>query len=294
MRSHILTRRPAASSPFTQTRLLLIAGIAISVLAGSTLLAQPTSGGYIAKVANTNNSAGTAQNFSCVDSLAVDKASAVFSYELNEPSGSIIVTDYASGLHPGAFRGAMASSPATPIACPRDAGGAYILNGSTDYVSAPVISSGLAQFSLEVWFKTTVASGKLIGFGNQLTGASSRDDRHLYISTAGNIVFGVYNAGPQTIVSPLAYNDGLWHQAVATFSGATGMTLYMDGKNVVTNAANTTADSTMGYWRLGYDNLAGWPLTGSNYFFTGSLRFAAVYSTVLTIGQITNHFAAGQ
>lgn len=32
----------------------------------------------------------------------------------------------------------------------------------------------------------------------------------------------------------------------------------------------------------------------SNYYFTGSMRYAAVYSTVLTAQQVSNHYAAGQ
>ncbi len=294
MRSHNLTRRRSASSPSTPRRPVLIVAAAVAVLSASALLAPATFGGYLAKVTNTTNTAGTAQSFTCASALAIDKTNALFSYQLTEPSGSTTATDYASGSYPGTYRGTMTSSLATPTACPRDTGGTYVLNGSTNFVTAPVSVKNPTTFSLELWFKTTVASGKLIGFGNQLTGASSNYDRHLYLSNTGNIIFGVYNGANNTIVSPLSYNDGLWHQAVATFSGTTGMTLYMDGKNVVANATYTTAQNFTGYWRIGYDNLNGWPSTGSNYFFTGSMRFAAVYTTVLTASQITNHFTAGQ
>ena len=295
MRSYILTRRRSASSPSTHRRPVLITATAVALLSASALLAPATSGGYLAKVTNTTNTAGTAQSFStCASALAIDKSNALFSYQLTEPSGSTTATDYASGSYPGTYRGTMTSSPATPTACPRDTGGTYVLNGSTNYVSAPVSVINPTTFSLELWFKTTVAGGKLIGFGNQLTGASTNYDRHLYFSSTGNIIFGVYNGATNTIVSPLSYNDGLWHQAVATFSGTTGMTLYMDGKNVVANATYTTAQNFTGNWRIGYDNLNGWPSAGSNYFFTGSMRFAAVYTTVLTASQITNHFTAGQ
>lgn len=108
-------------------------------------------------------------------------------------------------------------------------------------------------------------------------------------------MFGTLNGGAyQTLTSPSAVTDGKWHYVAATMSSSAGMTLYVDGKTVASNAAYTAASSYSGYWRIGYDNLNGWPGAPSDYYFTGSLRYVAAYTSALTAAQIANHYAAGQ
>jgi hypothetical protein len=285
----VLGRRPALRAAMAAGLLVLVA------LCVATELIPSTSGAYVAKLTNSTDTAATAPYFTCTSAVTADKASALFAYKLNEASGSTTATDYDSGLYPGTYRGTMTTSTTTPLACPRDTGGAYVLNGTNAYVSAPYLAVvAPLTFSIEVWFKTTTASGMLMGYGNLQTGLSTSDDRHLYLSTTGKIVFGVYNGGYNVITSPASYTDGAWHQAVATFSNTTGARLYMDGTLVASNATYTAGLSILGYWRIGYDSLAGWPGTGTNNFFTGSMRFAAVYTTVLTQAQVTNHYAAGK
>ncbi|WP_161580478.1 LamG-like jellyroll fold domain-containing protein [Subtercola vilae] len=209
-------------------------------------------------------------------------------------AATTVTTDFSGNSGAGTYQGSMTSGP-TPTAsgCPRDPGGAYNLDGTTSYVSTPIQITNPQIFTVEVWFKTTVGSGKLIGFGNAQTGSSGQYDRHIFVATTGQLIFGTYNGTNHVITSPSAYTDGQWHQAVATLSGA-GMALYVDGKIVATDPATTTAENHAGYWRIGYDNLNGWASTGTNYYFTGSMRFAAVYTTALTATQISTHYAAGQ
>lgn len=146
--------------------------------------------------------------------------------------------------------------------------------------------------TIETWFKTTTGGGWLIGFGNTKTGASTSSDRHIYMTSTGQLVFGVQPNQMKTIVSPATYKDGAWHLSTATLSSA-GMTLYFDGARVATDGAVTTAKTYDGYWRLGYDHLSGWPNQPSNPFYTGALAFAAVYPTALTASQIAAHYIAG-
>ncbi|OUE25879.1 LamG domain-containing protein [Clavibacter michiganensis] len=275
-----------------------LAGIAASVSAvalGAVLLLAPgTSGAYSAAITNTDNTAASsAAFFTCSSAFAADRANAVFAYPLNEASGSTRAVDAASGAYPGTYRGSMTSANVSPQACPRDAGGAYVLNGSTSQLTNSLMQQGPSTFSTELWFKTTVRGGKLIGFGNSATGSSSAYDRHTYVSTTGQLVFGTYNNGYQTLTSPANVADGAWHHVVSTMSPSTGMTLYLDGVRVAGNAAFTAPESNTGYWRIGYDNTSGWPNPGSNYF-TGSMRFAALYKTALTATQVKNHYDAGR
>ncbi|MCZ2403438.1 hypothetical protein IV498_09645 [Paenarthrobacter sp. Z7-10] len=77
--------------------------------------------------------------------------------------------------------------------------------------------------TLEIWFKTTVAGGKLIDFDNTQTGLSASYDRHLYMTDTGRIVFGVYPGAAKTIAGPLAYNDGAWQSSIC---GSDTLTLF--------------------------------------------------------------------
>jgi hypothetical protein len=271
----------------------LAASVSAAALGAVLLLAPGTSGAYTAAIRNTNNTAASsAAFFTCSSAFAADKANALFAYPLNEASGSTTAVDAASGSYPGTYRGSMTSETTSTRACPRDTGGAYVLDGS-DFVTNSLQAQGPATFSTEVWFRTTVKGGKLIGFGNSQSGSSSAYDRHTYVSTTGQLAFGTYNGGYQTITSSANVADGAWHHVVTTMSTATGMTLYLDGARVAGNTGFTAPESNSGYWRIGYDNTSGWPNAGSNYF-VGSMRFAAVYKTALTATQVKNHYDAGR
>lgn len=255
---------------------------------------SPTRSAFTAKVTNSSNSAGTATYFTCNAAIGADTANAMFAYKLTEATGSTTATDWSGKNANGTYQGSMTASTPSPNACPRDAGSSYVLNGSTSFVSTPSSVKNPTTFSEEVWFKTTVAGGYLIGFGSNQVNTSGQHDRMIYLNTSGQLVFGTYNSGVQVVTSPNAYNDGAWHHVVSTMSAGTGMKLYVDGALVASNANYTAPENATGYFRVGYDTVNGWPGQPSNYYFTGSMRYAAVYSTVLTQTQITNHYAAGR
>lgn len=154
--------------------------------------------------------------------------------------------------------------------------------------------TGPQTFSLEAWFKTTTTSGgKIVGFGNAATGMSSNYDRHIYMQNSGQLVFGTHNNRTQTITSQHAYNDGQWHHAVGTLSPTEGMVFYVDGLKVGTNPGATAAQPFVGRWRVGGDNLNGWPGQPSSNFFSGTIDEVAVYPTALTVTQVRSHYTAG-
>ncbi|CAQ02869.1 LamG domain-containing protein [Clavibacter sepedonicus] len=289
---------PAAdASPRRGSRLAGIAAATSAAALGAVLFLAPgTSGAYTAAITNTNNTAASsAAYFTCTSALAADRADALFAYAFTEAAGSSRATDIDSGAYPGTYRGSMRTTTTSPQACPRDSGSSYLLDGSSSQVTNGLQQNAPAAFSTELWFKTTVKGGKLIGFGDSQTGLSGSYDRHTYVNTAGQLVFGVYTqaAGIMTVTSPGVVTDGAWHHVVSTMSPTAGMTLWLDGVAVAANSTYRTAESTTGWWRIGYDNLDTWPGAGSRYF-AGSMRFAAVYSTALTGQQVRNHYNAGR
>jgi hypothetical protein len=69
------------------------------------------------------------------------------------------------------------------------------------------------------------------------------------------------------------------------------MTLYVDGAKVA-HDGQTQNQIYAGYWRIGGDNVGGWPNQPASNFFAGAIDEAAVYNHVLSLTAIQNHYAA--
>ncbi|MCC9067015.1 PKD domain-containing protein [Arthrobacter cryoconiti] len=189
-------------------------------------------------------------------------------------------TGVVSGTGPGAISGD--NSPASTF------------NGTNKGIigTSNALTVG-SSFSTEVWFNTTTnKGGKIVGFGSSANSASSSYDRHVYMLNNGKVTFGTYPGTVKTLTSTAAFNDGQWHHLVAE-QGSDGMKLFVDGNLVGSDPQTTTAQSYQGYWRLGGDNLNGWPNQPSSDYFAGSLDNFAVYDTALTPSQVASHYALG-
>lgn len=281
----------------TVTALVAVLATAALLIGSQTI--PSSEGAFIARVGNPTNSAVTPTVYTCAAAVDIDDANAVFVYPLNENSGTT-AADTSGHSAPGTYRGTFTRSTATPMGCPRDLPArAAVFNGLNAYVSTPTQVVNPQDFSLELWFKTSATSGRLIGFGSQQTGLSTNYDRQIYLTSSGQLSFGI-TAGLLTnnvITSPAAYNDNVWHHVVATKSSTTGTTLYVDGVRVASEATYTTAQNYTGFWRIGYDNMLGWPgyvPLLSNYYFAGQMRYAAVYSYTLTAAQVAAHYNTGR
>ena len=188
-------------------------------------------------------------------------------------------------------------------AATRAANTSCIYTTSTTGMAVP----GPMTYSEVIWFKTaSTTGGKLIGLENNRTGVSDSSgpggqyDRMLYMDANGEIWFGVWTGAATAIHSAAGLNNGNWHMAAATMSTTTGMSLYIDGNLVATNANTTSETETKAsFWRVGCGNLAGWGAdwTGANapgntaadnlnYPFNGSLDEATVWFSTLTSTQI--------
>jgi PKD repeat protein len=209
-------------------------------------------------------------------------------WPLGENSGSTgydWATGYDQNLGTGTSRGA--SGPLS------DSSTATTFDGSSaGFASTSAAQDGPQVFSLEAWVKTTShKGGKIIGFGDAQTGNSSSYDRQVYMDNAGHIWFGVYPGSVQTLSTAKTYNDGQWHQIVASL-GSGGMTLYIDGKRAGQRSDVTSAQVYSGYWRIGGDNLSSWSGQPSSNYFAGSIADVAVYPNVLTGAQVVDHYVA--
>ncbi len=211
-----------------------------------------------------------------------------FFWRLGEPSGASAY-DWVSGTD------ATVTSAVT-----RGAQGAAVGNDASTFDGTAAsavtrVNGGYAPtvFTVQAWVKTTSTSGgQIMGFGSAITGASTYNDRSLYMDNGGRLYFGVTPVtAPRSIASSAAYNNGLWHQVTATLSSA-GMKLYVDGALVASRTDTTNGFNQYGWWRVGGDTLTSFPGTRSSNFLKATIDEVAVYPSELTASRISSQYAA--
>ncbi|HTW21668.1 MAG TPA: LamG-like jellyroll fold domain-containing protein [Mycobacteriales bacterium] len=168
-------------------------------------------------------------------------------------------------------------------------GTAASFDGSTAWMSTTNQYSDPHPLTITAWFKTSVASGTIIEFANIQNGLSGFTtwDRHIWVDSAGHLVWGVWPNQEEQVTSPGSYADGNWHQVAASV-GPAGLLLYVDGSLVASNTSVTVPQVFDGYWRLGDGNENNvWTDPPPNVLWQGSLAQVAVYPAQLTAAQIS-------
>lgn len=219
-------------------------------------------------------------------------------WRLNETSGTT-AADATANNRPGTYALTYTQGQTSPITGEADNRAVAFSSG---VVTQNASQTAPTTFSIEAWVRSTsTAGGRIFGFGsNGGTTTSTTDDRHLYLNTAGQIVFGVGTAASGAnarvlVTSPSAYNNGAWHHVVATFTptGTNRMRLYVDGTQVATSAGTAVATTAYtGFWRGAAENLSEWTGGGTGQVLNGSLDELAVYTSVLSAARVTAHYNA--
>ncbi|MGH7837300.1 MAG: LamG domain-containing protein, partial [Candidatus Binataceae bacterium] len=209
-------------------------------------------------------------------------------YRLDEASTSPVIIDSAVQLgNNGLYQGGVTFG-ATGV---NSGDTAVTLDGSTGYVTTLIHYVNPQIYSLEAWFKTVSGynkGGKIAGF-NSVANGSGSSDRHIYMTNAGQIIFGTYDGAVHTVTSSASYNDGNWHYVVATATGS-AIALYIDDNLIGTTSGGS--QNYTGYWMLGYGDFGGWPSLPTSNYFGGSIDEAAVYPYALSATQVANHYSA--
>lgn len=204
-------------------------------------------------------------------------------WRLDDAAGSTVATDWAGQtdltLQPGVTTGATGVDGSDTAAT---------ASGATNAAAAPREAYRAPQtFSAEAWFKTTsTGGGEVIGYGNKAVGKSEIRDRQVYLNPAGQLVYWVSSGGSKSITSPGSYNDGKYHQVVATLSPETGMVLYVDGAQVASWATVTSAQDYTGFWRVAGDAVPG----SGAVWLNGAVDEVSVYPTALGSATVADHY----
>jgi hypothetical protein len=164
---------------------------------------------------------------------------------------------------------------------------AYYLPGVLSYISTSKKFLHPDTFTLSIWFKTnTTRGGRLIGFGDQQYNTlSTHSDRHIYMDNSGKLHFGVNNGSKSVISSVKSYNDDIWHMVTAILSN-NGMKLYIDTVLVASSNTPTSGEAYLGAWKIGWDNLTGWPNQPDSLYYKGYIDDVRIFKRELTINEI--------
>ncbi|MBK8756846.1 MAG: PKD domain-containing protein [Actinomycetales bacterium] len=216
---------------------------------------------------------------------AVTASNPTIYWRLDEATGRMVIDTTANGNYGTYSSGGVTYNQPGAVA----GSNGVTLNGTSGWLGGQTAFVNPTVYTEEIWFKSTsIKGGRLMGFGNAATGTSTSNDRVLFLTNTGKIVFGTYTGVENRITTDASYNNGAWHHVVAT-QGAAGMQLYVDGILVGTNP-QTAAQNFTGYWRVGYD--VPWSGATSGYL-AGSVDEAAVYLRELPASEIRAHYVAG-
>jgi len=183
---------------------------------------------------------------------------------------------------------------------------------STGFVVQRTAVPNTDVFTLVAWVRTSsTRGGWVLGMSGARWGTSANRDRVLYLQPNGRPTFSVGIGPRHTIYGPVPVNDGQPHMLAATL-GPDGMKLYVDGAQVASDAsvtqgaqytgngpvdptppANPSTPDGYGYWRIGYDSVAGLgPVTPTRNQLAGRIDEVAVWQNrALTSGNVSSLFA---
>ena len=181
-------------------------------------------------------------------------------------------------------------------------GNAGWVNGPASGIPANSWTNG---FTGEIWFRTTATGGGSLfalgnanfvanGLGTGIT-LSTKKDHQIFMTADGRLSFAMFKGSNLQVTSTKAYNDGVWHHAVATVSPTAGSALYVDNALIGTQPGATSGDidTATSYLHLGYETLTGWTNAPAQWSWEGDLAYGAVYTTPLSAAAVKTHYLAG-
>lgn len=259
-----------------------------------------THAAFTASIRNSADTAG-AMNQNCrfaVTRLAAANPSDVYAAFALSGTSTTSETDISGNGRTGTWRKPPTTS--TSVGCRHDTPAQSVTFDESQCLYVPGLVNDPNTFSLEAWFSTTTApNGKIVGFGTSPAPEQEDHwDRHIYIDSAGRLVYGDFPDQFALISTPAGknYADGAWHAVVGTLSSS-GMRFYVDGALVGTD--NTIRGQTYdGYWKFGCGKTDFWmsqttPSNTAPAFFTGQIQYGTIYTRVLTATEVKNHWLSG-
>ena len=192
-------------------------------------------------------------------------------WRLDESAGDSSVCDWVgaddatagTGVTRGAA-GALTNSTDTASTFDGTANGVGRLPGA-DRRPEHLLSGGVVQDHVDA------TGGKIAGFGNGASGDSGSYDRHIYMNVTDRVYFGVYTGS----AADDQLRRGARRRSVAPGRGQPWAPTGWPSTSTASASARRTdvtdGQAYTGYWRIGGDNIGGWPNQPSSYYFNGTI-----------------------
>ncbi|GAB4081268.1 LamG domain-containing protein [Modestobacter muralis] len=248
--------------------------IPVAMTVSAALLWQVSYAAFSAPTTNPGNSFVAASSWcteaSCRSVLGQGPS---FFWRLDEPSGSV-AEDQTSNGRTGSYVGGISRGVTAGLS--GSSNPAITLDGSTGYVTRSAADALTLPLTIQLRVRSsTDLGGPIVTFGDSQGGNSSTTTAALYFGpndgvSTGRVYFGVRTAtGHVTVNSAYSQADGGWHDFSARIAADGTLSLTYDG-NTVTRSA-TPPTTTTGYWRVGREDLTGWPQAPSVSHLAGSV-----------------------
>ena len=139
-----------------------------------------------------------------------------------------------------------------------------------------------ANISVCLWFNATSTNTNMRMFSNSNYG-------YYLMMSAGTVIFTFYNssAGTHSAISPLTYNDGLWHFAVGNYDGA-NVNIYVDGLLVAQTPTTDAIYYSQERLRVGAQN------DTFSQPYVGSIDEVRVYNRALSATEVLSIYQNGE
>jgi len=165
----------------------------------------------------------------------------------------------------------------------------FSFDGVNDYVDLPSNTLSLSgDFSVSLWFKSTVNNGYYILLSNYKTGGYGIK---IDLRNTNNIRCVIYNVSTYSLLSTTTFNTGQWYHVVFTRKNNTGSKIYINGTldNSDSNTVNPNYGSTL-YPAIGVSEYN----TGQfEQYYNGIIDEVGIWNRELSASEVTELYNSG-
>jgi hypothetical protein len=285
--------------PSRLVRALLVPVLAVTSVLGTsvgTTAASFTSGATATSTIATRSACGSGSAYAAL--LSSPAWSPTVWWRFANVTGNPVVADASGHGNNGTASGSglsFGTANAGMVMCD----GTYAMRttgaaAATGTVSLATARTAPTTFTLATWVRSNARTGgRLLGFGNLPTGASTTRDRALLLDRSGRVVLQLgQGTGNLLLTSPGVVADNRIHLVVASVTPA-GATLYVDGVQVAAAVPAQALPTYTGYWRAGYEAGANQIIAGSRNQANARQDEVAIWEgRALTAADVATLFAA--
>lgn len=159
-------------------------------------------------------------------------------------------------------------------------------DASSEYATSSTTPVAGLPLTLACWFNSDNITDAQALMGIEVAGATGTRIRLAILGQSGDVLSAQKKEGESATVSAnstSSYSADTWHHAALTSSGATDLTVYLDGGNSASNSTSSNPSSMDGIW-VGATESTGTLIQ----YLSGSLAEIGIWNVALTASEIAS------